>query len=316
VVVSGPAGVALDVALLAVSILLLWVGATQLVEGAVRTADRLGVPRVVVGLTVVAIGTSAPEFAVTVEAALIGRPDIAVGNVVGSNLFNLGIILGLVGLFAPFETDRSTVRRDGPILALAVAVLLLLLLDLRLTRLEGIVLLAGFVAYLLLLVRSGVMRPGDVAPEPDAPFRRTDPLRLVGGILLVVASARVLVFSAVDLARLAGVSEWAIAVTVVAAGTSTPELATALVAARRGQVGLSTGNLVGSDVFNVLGVVGVAALLHPVRVAPAATGSVLSVLALVAVAVVALRTGWRLSRREGVLLVAIAVVRWGVELAG
>jgi cation:H+ antiporter len=344
--------VAVDVAVVAVCAVGLWFGARWLVEGATGVARRLGVAEATIGLTVVAVGTSAPEFAVTGGAALAGRGDVAVGNVVGSNLFNLGVVLGLVALFGRLEVRRELVHRDGAALAAAVVALGVFLLDLRLSRVEGVVLLAGLVAYLAVLVArrprpphpapaprtadggaaagrdvdvdadadvdagAGSRGAGESGPTSAGRSAARDVLELAGGLVTVLVAANLLVGSAVDLARLLGVSDWVVGVTVVAVGTSLPELATALVAAGRGRGDLSAASLVGSDLFNVLGVLGLAALLSPVTVAPDALPGLAWLGLAVAVALAVLWTGRALTRREGALLLSLALVRWAWTVVG
>jgi cation:H+ antiporter len=303
-------GVAVQVVALVAGVAGLWIGGGWLVGSAVRTAGRLGVSDLVIGVTVVALGTSAAELAVSVDAALAGQSDIAVGNVVGSNLFNMGFILGGLAIAGGIPASRTLVRRDGTVLLASVLAVIAMLWDLRLGRTEGGLLVGALVVYLAYLLYTG--QP--LEQTDRKPFRRTDPLRLVAGLGLVLVGATLLVESASSLARLAGLSEWVIGVTVVAAGTSSPEVAASVAAARRGAYGVSAGNLVGSDLFNTLLVLGTAALVRPLSVDPTARVSLLSVLALVAVAVVLLWTDRELSRPEGALLVGIALVRWGMDL--
>ncbi|MFB6188940.1 MAG: calcium/sodium antiporter [Halapricum sp.] len=304
--------VLLDAGLVVLTMGGLWLGARLLVGGASALAVRLGVSQVVIGLTVVALGTSMPEFAVTTEAALVGRGDIAVGNVVGSNVFNLGFVLGLTALFGTLDRTRRLVRRDGLMLVLAAIALLAALWDGRLTRMEGGLFVVGLVGYLLVLVARS---PATTAAEPADPTSPVgEVVRLIGGLVLIVGSARLLITSASAIAAAAGISEWAIGVTVVAAGTSTPELVTAVVAARRGQSGLSIGSLIGSDLFNILGVLGLAALVEPVSVAPEAIVSLVWLLGTVLLVVTLLWTDRKLTRPEGALLLVIAGIRWLVNL--
>jgi len=303
---------AFDAAVVLATIGGLWLGARLLVDGASALAARLGVSSLVIGLTVVALGTSMPEFAVTTEAALVGRGDIAVGNVVGSNVFNLGFVLGTTALLGTLDRTRRLVHRDGFALILASVALLVVLRDGHLSRLEGGLFLAGLIIYLLVLIRSGSVA---TVAEPTAPTNPTvDAGRLLAGLLLVIVSARLLIDSASTIAAAAGVSEWAIGVTVVAAGTSTPELVTALVAARRGQSGLSVGSLLGSDLFNILGVLGLAGVLQPLAVSAEATQSVVWLLGTVVLVVALLWTGRQLTRLEGAVLLVLAGVRWIVNL--
>lgn len=288
----------------------LWLGAVWVVESATRVARRLGMSELVIGLTVVAIGTSAPEFAVTAVAAVEGQSDISVGNVVGSNIFNLGFILGGLALVRAITTTRTLVVRDGSVLIAATLLLIWFLRDLTMTRLEGLILIAILFAYtgFLIYQRAGT---GEEIPEGD--FRWYDVPRLLGGMVLVVLSGHFFVESASDLARVWGISEWVIGVTIVAVGTSAPEIATSLIALLRGNHGISAGNLIGSDLFNLLGVLGLAALLHPMRVDPSAQGSVLLLAGMVIVVVIMMRSGWKLSRWEGGLLVLVNVVRWTMD---
>ncbi len=299
----------IDTIIVIVCIVGLWVGGSWIVDSAARIARKVGMSELVIGLTIVAIGTSAPEFAVTVAAALAGSADISVGNVVGSNIFNLGFILGGVALIAGIPTSRKLVQRDGGMLIATTLLLLFLLRDLRLTALEGMLLfsvLIGYVGYLIIR-RDG----GDSAEElPDGDFRWLDIPMIIGGIVLIVTSGHFLVESASTIARHFGLSEWVIGVTIVAAGTSAPELATSLMGVLRGKHGISIGNLIGSDLFNLLGVLGLAAMISPLAVESAAFGSLLLLSALVMAVVLMMRTGWRLSRLEGGLLIAVNLVRW------
>lgn len=302
-----------SLALAAASVLGLWLGARLLVAGASAVATRAGISRIVVGLTVVALGTSMPEIAVTVEAAVAGSGDIAVGNVVGSNVFNLGFILGLTALLGGLDRTRRLVHRDGTVLAIAAAALVVALLDGTLSRIESLLFLAGLVGYVGLLLRDRSGASVAEAADPTTPVR--DVGKLLVGIVIVVGSARLLVTTASTVARAAGVSEWAIGVTVVAAGTSTPELVTALAAARKGYSGLSVGGLLGSDLFNVFGALGIAGVVRPLAVAPTATRSTLWLLGTVLLVVALLWTGRQLTRAEGGVLVVLAAIRWTVALS-
>lgn len=288
----------------------LWIGGTWIVDSASRIARKIGMSELVIGLTIVAIGTSAPEFAVTIAAALGGSADISVGNVVGSNIFNLGFILGGVALIAGgIPTTKKLIHRDGMVLIASTLVLLFFLRDLQLALWEGSVLIVALISYVsyLIIKRDG----GDTAEEiAEGEFKPLDVAMLLGGIVTIVTSGHFLVEAASTIARHYGVSEWVIGVTIVAAGTSAPELATSLTGVLRGKHGISIGNLIGSDLFNLLGVLGLAAVISPLAVESAALGSIMLLCALVIVVVIMLRTGWRLSRWEGGLLVAVNLVRW------
>ncbi len=299
-----------DVLLLLLSFLLLWKGADWFVDSAAKIGRAAGMSDLVIGLTIVAFGTSAPEFAVTISAAITGRSEIAVANVLGSNIFNLGIILGGCAVFAALEARRAAIRRDGPLLVAVSLAVALALSDGRLTRLEGVLLFSGLLAYLLLLWR-------DRQPlEEEIPIGRptwASGVLLVVGLGAVVLGGRLLVGSATDLARMLGVPEWLIGLTIVAAGTSASELATSIVASRRGRHAIVVGNLIGSDIFNMLGVLGVAALARPILLDDGrsyAFGLVALVVTCLLVAIF-LRTGGRISRGEGLILVLVGLVRWG-----
>lgn len=321
---SGPL-VQLGVVLL--SVLGLWAGARLLVDAVVRLARRVGLSELTIGLTVVAIGTSTPELAVTVDAALKGLGDIAVSNVLGSNVYNLAFVLGTLSLVRAIPATGSLVRRDGVALLASVLVAGVVLSDLVITRLEGAALTALLGAYTAFLLRaertdpSGTReRPTPESGNPDAgprpAFRARDAVTMVGGLALVLVSGDALVLAASGLARGAGVSEWVIGGTVVAAGTSTPEFAVSLVAIRRGSLGVSVGNVIGSSIYNVTGIIGIAALVRPLAVSGTAFGT-LAWLAVVSVAMVAaLWTGRRLSRPEGALFAGSEVVRWILGLLG
>jgi cation:H+ antiporter len=285
----------------------LWWSAVWIVEASTRIAKRLGISELVIGLTVVAIGTSAPEFAVSVAAALEGHADISVGNVVGSNIFNLGFILGGVALIRPITTSKALVFRDGTVLIGTTFLLLLFLSNLTLVRWEGLVLIGLLIAYVIFLI---VRREPSEEEIPTGEFHWYEIPRLIAGLGLVVVSGHFLVVSASDLARLFGISEWAIGVTIVAAGTSAPELATSLVAVIKGRHAISAGNLVGSDIFNLLGVLGLAAMLRSMKVDGDAYGSVILLCGMVVLVVILMRSGWKVSRVEGAFLVCINLIRW------
>lgn len=301
-------GVVFDIGIIVATIAALWKGAELIVESSAHIANRLGISQLVIGLTVVAFGTSAPEFAVTLIAALNGQPNISVGNVVGSNIFNLGFIFGGVALIREIRTSRTLVYRDGTILFGVTLLLLFFIGDLDFERWEGIVMMALLVVYITYLVMRKDEELADDVPEGN--FSWVDVLKLVSGLVFVVLGGHFFVQSASDIAQLLGMSDWAIGVTIVAAGTSAPELATSLVAALRGRYGLSAGNLIGSDLFNMLGVLGLAGAISPMMVRPEAESSMIALCALVFVVVVMMRTGWKVTRLEGAILVLVNLVRW------
>ena len=295
---------------------LLWKGSDWVVTAASRVAHRFGVSDLVIGLTVVALGTSAPEIVVTLVAAARGAPDIAVANVVGSNVFNLCFILGLCALVWTVPTSHHLVRRDTPLLLMSAALLFVFLSDDLLSPGEGLTMIAVlgiYVVYLFWHKTDDLQADVEEIPEGSATWRDF-PLLLVG-LAAVLWGAHWLVRSAVDLSSALAVPQWAIGMTLVAGGTSLPELAVACAAASRGRPGIVAGNLIGSDLHNVLGVLGLAALVQPLSVSGAAQGSVLMMIGMIGVLVVFMRSGWRLSRVEGCLLMGIGILRWGRDLS-
>ena len=300
-----------DVLYIGVATVALGFGADQFVLGASRVARRLGVPGLLVGLTVVAFGTSAPEFAVTLNAAFAGRADISVANVVGSNILNLGFILGSVAMIKALATTRTLVRRDTLLLVASTALLLVVAADGRLTIVEGAVLFGSLLAYLFVLARVGSDR---ATVTGDEPFHWPDAGRLLVGLALVVGGGHLLVTAAVDIAQTVGVSEWVIGITIVAGGTSLPEFVTSLAAARRGRPGISAGNLVGSCLFNVLGVLGLAAMVQPLTVSAVGIEGTAWLLGTTVLVLVLFHTEATLSRLEGGILIALNAANWLLNL--
>ena len=297
----------LYVLMTAISMGLLWKGSHWLVDSAVRLARKLRMSDLAIGLTIVAAGTSAPEFAVTINAAISGLPDISVSNVVGSNIFNLGFILGGCAAIRSITTTPALVWRDGLFLLGVTCVLVLFLSDLTLTHQEGLLLLLGLVLYLgYLFWKKAPVEEKE--PTEDATWKDV-PLFLLG-VITVAAGGHLLVWSAVSLARSFGISEWVIGVTIVAAGTSAPEFAVSLAAALKGRYSISAGNLIGSDLYNLLGVLGLAGILRPLTIDAAGLGSLYILVGMVFLVVVFMRTGFRVSRAEGFFLVGLNLIRW------
>jgi len=306
---------ALSVVWLIGGLALLVVGAEALVRGAARLAGALGLSPIVIGLTVVAFGTSAPELAVSVDGALSGASDVAIGNVVGSNIFNVLVILGLSAAAGRLVVHRRIVRLDVPLVIASTALVWVLALDGRIGRGDGVVLAGAVLAYTTWLVVASRREERVTSDEFDVAFhvdaagaRRAWPrsvlLVLVGLALLVVGADR-LVTGAVEIAAALGVSDLVIGLTVVAAGTSLPELATSVVAARRGQRDIAVGNVIGSNLFNLLAVLGGAALVAPsgLTVSRAVLAFDLPVAFIVVViALPALAFGLTVERWEGWLL--------------
>ncbi len=308
--------------LIVFSIGLLWKGSEWLVTGASKLAHSWGVSDLVIGLTVVAIGTSAPEFAVTISAVIKGNSDISISNVVGSNIFNLGFILGGTAWAHAIVTSPKLVYRDGFFLIAVTILLSFLLFDfhiegdsMELTRGEGALLLIILISYLIyLFVKKEPLEDEEI---DHGKVSAKDVGLLLLGFAGVVGGGDLLVHSSTLIAKEFGVSDWVIGVTIVAAGTSTPELATAIMAIVRGKHGMAIGNLIGSDLFNLLGVLGVAGVLREgMIVSPEAQSSMVMLVLMVILVVVFMRTGWRISRFQGFFLVLINLIRWIYDFLG
>ena len=261
-----------------VGFVLLYFGAEWLVKGSSSLARSLGVTPVVIGLTVVAFGTSAPELVVSLISSIKGKSMIAVGNVVGSNICNIALVLGLAALFQPITADKSVVKRDIPIMLGISVYLLLLSYNSKLGRIEGATLFGGIILYTFfnyyIAMRESKMAAGEktmvIAPEAEdieyVTSRKKQIVLIAVGIIGVVGGAQIVVESAVKIMQILGVSQKFIGLTIVAFGTSLPELATSVVAAIRKEMDISIGNLVGSNVFNIMSVLGVASLVRPIPV--------------------------------------------------
>jgi len=301
----------LDILTFCASAVLLWFGATWIVTSAALIARKFNVSELVIGLTIVALGTSAPEFLVTVNAALRGHNDISLSNVVGSNIFNLGFILGLMAMIKPLVSNRTIVYRDGLLLFLTTAGILLVSFTGELGRIFGGGLMALLVGYLIYL---GMNResPGEDELEEIKGKNASwlDVVLLVGGFAAIATGGHLMVTAATNIATSLGVSSWVIGVTIVAAGTSLPELVTCLAASVRGKNEMLLGNLIGSDFFNFAGVLGLTCMLKPLAVSPEASSGLIMLVGMVGLVLIMLRTGWRVSRLEGALLIGINLLRW------
>ncbi len=298
---------ALDLFFLTLGGALLYFGAEWLVEGAAGMAVRLGVPPLLIGLTIVSYATSAPELAVSVSAAIHGDPPLVLGNVLGSNIANIGLILGITALISPPKSDGSMAYRELVVLFIATLSIPLFLFNGTLERWEGVTLLIGSVLFTWLTIRWSRSRPADLDEVPADEKRGKGMLMAVGvgGLVVLIVGGEVFVHGAVGLAHAWGIDKKVIGLTVVAFGTSVPELAASVVAALRGHSDLALGNVVGSNIFNLLLVLGTAAVIHPFDAAFATMTLDLSVLGLLTLVAIALL--WKkhtLSRVQGSLLVA------------
>lgn len=246
-------------------VLVLW-GADRLTEGAVSLAERMKVSQMVIGLTIVAMGTSMPEFCVSLVSALKGTPDLAVGNVVGSNIFNTLLIVGVAALVLPITILKTTVRKDIPFAVLASAALFLLCLDGNISRVDAgflLILFFFFMGYTLFTAKSGDV-PTAEEKKPMKPLVAT--MWMLVGLLCLVFGSNLFVDGATTVAKTMGVSDAIIGLTIVAGGTSLPELATSVVAARKGNSGIAIGNVLGSNVFNILFILGVTGVISPMNI--------------------------------------------------
>lgn len=303
----------LNILLLSISIALLWLGSDKLVDSASNIAKKVGVSELMIGLTIVAFGTSAPEFAVTITAAVKGITSISVGNIVGSNIFNLGFILGSVAMVRSVPISKNLVHRDGLLMILSTLLLLVFFRDLRLSAMEGAGLAALLMLYLsFLIIKKEPLESGENSDiGEDATWK--DWALLPISILMVVGGGQLLVESASGIARTLGISEWVIGVTIVAAGTSAPEMATSLSAVIKGRYGISAGNLVGSNLFNILGVLGLAGIIKPLDILQTSYYSLILLSIMVSCVVLFMRTGWRVSRTEGVALFIFGIAMWAYD---
>lgn len=309
----------LDVLLLALGVGVLYYGAEWLVRGSARLAASLGVSPIVVGLTIVSFGTSAPELVVCTVAALGGNPDLAIGNVMGSNLANIGLILGLTSIVRPLEVHARVVWREVPLMLLVTAALFPLLWDLELSRGDGVILLIALAAYLVFVFQSVEDEAPEILGEYEdflnastaegALIRPPDVLWVLGGSACLVLGGYCIVEGAVQVASSLGVSQVVIGLTVVAIGTSLPELATALVAAARKEADIAVGNVIGSNIFNVAAILGTTSVLAPIPIPEAVLSRELPAVFLISLLVFPLlRSGWKIRRWEGAILLGAYVV--------
>ena len=250
----------LQVALLALGFTMLVKGADWFVDGASGIAAKFHIPQLIIGLTIVAMGTSAPEAAVSITAALGGSADITVGNIVGSNILNVLVILGLASVIIPIAVSKETIKVDGPFMIAISVIFLLLGWDGTIGRIDGLIMLAFFAAYIGYMIWEAI-HSNDEGEEIKSMKGWQLLLCTVGGLALVVLGADVAVDAATELALIFGMSERFIGLTIVALGTSLPELCTSVVAARKGNADIAIGNIVGSNIFNILFVVGLSSMI-------------------------------------------------------
>ena len=304
----------LDIVLIVIGVALVLTGADRLTEGASALARRMNVPEIIIGLTIVAAGTSAPELFVSLVSALKGTPDMAVGNVVGSNTMNAMLIVGCAAMVAPMVISRSTVKKDIPFAVGASVLLMLLSLNNYLGRWDGIILLLGFASFMVYTLMQA--KKGEAAPVTDDSQQDANntpsskggnpwlsALWVVAGLAMLVIGSNLFVDSASSVAYSLGISEGVVGLTVVAGGTSLPELATSVVAARKGQSAIAIGNVIGSNVFNILMILGLTATISPLAIEGITTLDMAVMLVSVALVWFFSFTRYTVERWEGGLLV-------------
>ena len=312
---------------LAIGSAALYYGAEWLVGGGSKTAKKLGISPLIIGLTLVAYGTSAPELVVSVDSALAGQGGISIGNVVGSNICNIALILGLCAVITPLTVNRAMLKSDVPVMALtAVAFCLIYWWQDGIGRIGGAILFAGFVLYNAKVIigakkEAALNRSVETAPEEDAD-KAEKPLYLylllaALGLVVLVLGSKAFLRGAVEIAKLTGLSETVIGLTIVAVGTSLPELATSVVAAIKGERDIAIGNVVGSNIFNILLIMGVAPLITPLTGANIQPMDLIALLATTFLLIPFMITGFRLNRAEGAVLLAMygAYTAWLISCA-
>jgi cation:H+ antiporter len=295
-----------------ISLLLLYFGANWLVKGSSALALKAGVSPLVAGLTVVAFGTSSPELVVSVNTAMAGQGNIAIGNVIGSNLFNICIILGISALVSPLKIKMQLLKIDIPILILVTGVFMFLFIDRHISRFEGMILFSGILLYTagnIYMARkeknAEVLEEFNESVSPGKIKWYWSAGMVIGGIGILVAGSEFLVKGAVDIARSLGVGETIIGITIIAAGTSLPELASSIVATIRKEYDIAIGNIVGSNIFNILGIIGVSSLIKPLSAIAISNIDLYVMLGVTLLLLPFFRTQYTLKRDEGIFMIAL-----------
>lgn len=299
-----------SVTLLVLSLFALYIGAGWLVKGSTEIAHKANVSNLVIGLTIVAFGTSAPELVVSINASLTGQGDIAIGNIVGSNIFNIAVILGISAVIHPLQAKRQLTRIDIPLLILSTIVLTVLFWNGTLNRLEGCIFLIGIILYTVFCLYYSRKHEekveksiGELEKQPEPWYK--DVLYLAGGLAILVFASHLLVDNAVSIAQELGVSEAVIGLTIVAAGTSLPELATSLVAALKKNPDIALGNIVGSNLFNILAIAGTSSIINPIVAKNVNYIDLLVMLGLTLLLLPLAKSGQKISRAEGWVLIIV-----------
>ncbi|HEY9551699.1 MAG TPA: calcium/sodium antiporter [Prevotella sp.] len=286
-------------------VLVLW-GAERLTDGSVALAERMNVPQIVIGLTIVAMGTSMPEFCVSLVSALKGTPDLAVGNVVGSNIFNAMLIVGVAAMVAPMAILKSTVKKDIPFAILASTMLFVMCLDGDLSRLDAVLLIGVFGLFMFITLQGAKPDEAEVGEKKNYSVAKSL-LLLLAGLAGLIVGSNIFVDGATKIAHTLGVSDAVIGLTIVAGGTSLPELATSVVSARKGQSGIAIGNVLGSNVFNILFILGITGVICPMHIQGISTVDLSMMMFSMFALWLFSFTKYTIARWEGVLLVAAFV---------
>ena len=288
-------------------VLVLW-GADRLTDGAVAVAEKMKMPQIVIGLTIVAMGTSMPEFCVSLISALKGTSDLAVGNIVGSNIFNTLLIVGVSALVAPMSIMKTTVRKDIPFALVASALLLIMCLDEDISRIDAAILFVMFLIFMYITLRGAKAQGTDLEEKEKKPMATwLSVVWILVGLVCLIGGSNLFVDGATAVATKLGVSEAVIGLTIVAGGTSLPELATSVVSARKGNSGIAIGNVLGSNVFNILAILGLTGVISPMTL----KGITMTDLSMMVISIILIWlfsfTKYKIERWEGAILTAVFV---------
>ncbi len=288
-------------------VLVLW-GADRLTDGAVAVAEKMKMPQIVIGLTIVAMGTSMPEFCVSLISALKGTSDLAVGNIVGSNIFNTLLIVGVSALVAPMSIMKTTVRKDIPFALVASALLLIMCLDGDISRIDAAILFVMFLIFMYITLRGAKAQGTDLEEKEKKPMATwLSVVWILVGLVCLIGGSNLFVDGATAVATKLGVSEAVIGLTIVAGGTSLPELATSVVSARKGNSGIAIGNVLGSNVFNILAILGLTGVISPMTL----KGITMTDLSMMVISIILIWlfsfTKYKIERWEGAILTAVFV---------
>lgn len=302
-----------------IGIVFLYFGAEWLVKGSASLARKAGISPLVIGLTLVAFATSAPELVVSVSAAVDGSPGIALGNVVGSNICNIALILGLSACITPLEVKKQLFKSDGVVMCISAILLTVFYLCSKgLAVWQGMLFLAGIIAYTVHLIytsrKENKLTQAEDSPQSSPGFLKSAALVIVG-LAALIGGAKLLLWSAIYLARIMQISETVVGLTIVAVGTSLPELATSVVSAMKGEKDIAIGNVIGSNIFNILCILGVTPLISPLKNAKIDIVDLGTMILCSVLLMIQMRTGWKISRKEGFLLLLIYAAYTGYLIA-